>query len=241
MKIIDIFKSNISADTILNVIVQIILYLIGVLINAKIIFTCWQSRNHNKSWQLHILYSLSCIILFAFNIPFWIFSMASPNLSSFMGEWICYLAIFMNAFFVVIILMNSLLVSITKYIFVVHWDKALVYGHDKIQWASVILSVLITIPSAIVRTAMNRNYSTEDGPLHTCFGKERKESIEKSGWQDIPFWCFSTDLDPNEPWSYIPVVFLQIFCVLAHVVYGTMCCNLPEAFFYYQIFKTTKR
>ena len=217
------------------------LYIIGVLINANIIFTCWQSRNHKKSWQLHILYSLSYIILFTFDIPFWFFTMASPNLSSFTGEWICYLAIFMTAFFSMTILMNSLMVSITKYIFVVHWDEALVYGHEKIQWASVILSVLITIPSAIVRTAMNRYYSTEDGPLHTCFGKERKESIEKSGWQAIPFWCFSENLDPNEPWSFIPVVFLQILCVLAHVVYGIMCCNLPEAFFYYQIFKTTKR
>ena len=241
MKHIDILKSNISAGTILNAVVQIILYLIGVLINAKIIFACWQSRNHSKTWQLHILYSLSCIILFTFNIPFWFFSMASPTLSSITGEWICYLAIFMSAFFSMLIMMNSLMVSITKYIFVVHWDKALVYDHEKIQWASVILSVLIAIPSAIVITAMNRYYSTEDGPLHTCFGEERNESKEKSGWQDIPFWGFSENLDPNEPWSYIPVVFLQIFCVLAHVVYGIMCCNLPEAFFYYQIFKTTNR
>ena len=241
MKLIDILKSNISASTILNVIVQIILYLIGVLINAKIILACWHSRNHNKSWQLHILYSLSCIILFSFNIPFWFFSMASPSISSITGEWICYLAIFMNSFFPMTILMNSLMVSITKYIFVVHWDKALVYGHDKIQWASVILSVLIAISNVIVRTAMNQYYSSEDGPPHTCFEKEHKDSREKSDWQDIPFWCFSENFDPNEPWSYIPVVFLQIFCVLAHVVYGFMCCNLPEAFFYYQIFKTTKR
>ena len=232
MKLIDIFKSNISAGAILNVIVQIILYFMGVLINTKIIFTCWQSRNHNKSWQLHILYSLSCIILFIFDIPFWIFSMSSTSLSSFMGEWICYLAIFMNSFFVIIILMNSLLVSITKYIFVVHWDKALVYGHEKIQWASVILSVLITIPGAIVRTAMKR-YDTD--LQQTCFGEERNESKEKSGWKYILNWCFSENLSPNEQ------VFLQIFCVLAHVVHGIMCCNLPEAFFYYQIFKTTKR
>ena len=238
MKLRDILESNISASTILNVIVQIILYFIGVLINVKIIFACWQSRNHNKSWQLHILYSLSCIILFIFNIPFWIFSMASPNLSSFMGEWICYLALFMNTFFLIIILMNSLLVSITKYIFVVHWDKALVYGHEKIQWTSVILSVLITIPNAIVRTVMKRYES--DLPM-TCFGKELTESKEKSGWKDILYWRFSENLAPNEQWSYIHEAFLQIFFVLTHVVYGIMCCNLPEAFFYYQIFKTTKR
>ena len=213
----------------------------GVLINTKIIFTCWQSRNHNKSWQLHILYSLSCIILFTFDIPFWFFTMASPNLSSFTGEWICYLAIFINAFFAIIILMNSLFVSITKYIFVVHWDKARVYGHEKIQWVTIILSVLITIPSAIVRTAMKQYYDTEDVPLHTCFGKERNESKQEGTWKDILCWHFSENLAPNKQWSYILVVFLQIFCVLVHVVYGIMCCNLPEAFFYYKIFKTTKR
>ena len=32
-----------------------------------------------------------------------------------------------------IITVNSVLVAITKYIFIVHWDKASAYGHEKIQ------------------------------------------------------------------------------------------------------------
>ena len=240
MKLIDILKSNISASTILNVIVQIILYFIGVLINGKIIFVCWQSRNHNKSWQLHILYSLSCIILFIFNIPFWIFSMASPNLSSFMGEWICYLAIFMNGFFVVIILMNSLLVSITKYIFVVHWDKALAYGHEKIQWTMFTISLLVAFPIAFLRTALKRY---DDGSMiHSCFGFEYDDSEKKNTRDDISFfWCTSENIAPKEDWGYAYVVFLQIICVGTHALYGILFCNVPEAFFYYKIFEKMNR
>ena len=241
MKLIDILQSNISASTILNVIVQIILYFIGVLTNAKIILTCWQSNKHNKSWQLHILYSASCIIFFTFHIPFAFFSMAAPDLSSFTGEWFCYLAIFIHVFFAGIILINSLMVSITKYIFVVHWDTALVYGHEKIQWASVILSVLITSSMAILKTALKRHDGTVELPLYSCFGSESDESREGIGLKGMHLlWCFSENLEPNGQWRYIHIS-LQILCTVAHVVYGIICCNLPEAFFYYQIFRKTNR
>ena len=241
MKFIDILKSNISTSTILNVIVQIMLYFIGLLINAKIILTCWQSRKHNKSWQLHILYSASCIVLFIFNIPFGFFSTAAPDLSRITGEWFCYLAIFINVFLAGIILTNSAMVSITKYIFVVHWDMALVYGHEKIQWASTILSLLITCFMAILHTALKRYDGTVELPLYSCFGSESDESREGIGLKGLHLtWCFSENLEPNGQWRFIHMA-LQILCTIAHVVYGIICCNLPEAFFYYHIFRTTNR
>ena len=100
MKFVDIFKANISTIATVSATVQIILYIIGVVINIKIVLSCWTNKKHNKSWQLHILYSISCIIIFAFDIPYWLVTLCVPHLSNFTGEWICYLALFVNHFFI---------------------------------------------------------------------------------------------------------------------------------------------
>ena len=132
MTFIDIFKYNISTSIALNSVVQIMLYAIGVTCNIKIIVYCWKTRKNMKSWQLHILYSVSCMIIFAFDIPFCLLSICVPHLSNYTGEWICYLTLFLNKLFLPLIMVNSLMVAIAKYIFIVHWDKALGYGHEKI-------------------------------------------------------------------------------------------------------------
>ena len=240
MKFIDVFKSNISVITTLCAVVQLVLYVIGLVINIKIILSCWKTKDRNKSWQLHILYSVSCIIIYAFDIPFWLVSNGVPHLSRFTGESICYLALFSNDFFMSIIIMSSLMVAITKYIFVVHWDKALAYGHEKIQWTMFTISLLVAFPIAFLRTALKRY---DDGSMiHSCFGFEYDDSEKKNARDDISFfWCTSENIAPKEDWGYAYVVLLQIICVVTHALYGILFCNFPEAFFYYKIFEKMNR
>ena len=242
MKFIEVFESNISASTTLCAIAQLVLYVIGLVINIKIIFSCWKNKDHNKSWQLHILYSVSCIIIYAFNIPFWLVSKGVPHLSHFTGESICYLALFFNKFFMSIIIMSSLMVAITKYIFVVHWDKALAYGHEKIQWTMFTISLLVALPIAFLKTALKRYDDIIGSMLQSCVGFEHEDSGKKNAWDDISFfWCTSENIAPKEDWGYAYVVLLQIICVVTHALYGIIFCNIPEAFFYYKIFKKMNR
>lgn len=240
MKFIDIFKYNISTSLALNSVVQIMLYAIGVAFNIKIIVYCWKTRQNNKTWQLHILYSVSCIIIFGFDIPFWLLTICVPHLSIHTGEWICYFALFLNQFFIPLIMGNSLMVAITKYTIIVHWDKALEYGHEKIQLTTLVVPLLIAFYNAIVRTVFKR-YDNE-GHVHACFGTEYETASVKIDWKDINFlWCSSENVALKEDWGYIHIKLLQIICVITHGLYGIMCCNLPEAFFYYKIFKRMKR
>ena len=238
MKVFDIFESHISTSHTLNSIVQIIFYAIGVVFNIKIIVHCWETRKKNKSWQLHILCSVSCIIIFAFDIPFWLLSICIPHLSSHTGEWICYLALFLNEFFLSLIMVNSLMVAITKYTIIVHWDKALGYGHEKIQLNMIVISLLMAFYIAIFKTVFKRyNYG---GPVQACLGTEYETARVKIVWEDL-LWCSSENIALKEDWGYIHIKLLQIICVLTHGLYFIMWCNLPEAFFYYKIFKRMKR
>ena len=237
MESIDILKSNISPTAIVNVILQIVFYVIGIIINAKIVLITWRTKENNKSWQLHILYSVSCTLLFAFDIPFWLFALKVPHLSNLTGEWICYLGLFVNTLLIHILFVNSLMVAITKYIFVVHWDKALAYGHERVQWILFTSSLSLEFLIAVLHTAVKR-YADAD-PVHSCFGIENTSSTINSAWSF--FWCTSENIAPNGGWGDINVLILQFLCIITHVIHTITNSNLPEAFFYYKIFKTMKR
>ena len=99
MKFTDILQSNISISALVNIFLQILLYAGGFLINLKIIRGCWKSRDNSKTWQLHIIYSISCTILLALEIPFIFVSNGVPHLSTYTGDWLCYLALFNIQFF----------------------------------------------------------------------------------------------------------------------------------------------
>ena len=240
MKFIDAFISNISIGTTLSVILQLLLYVIGVIINTKIVFCCWKTRENNKSWQLHILYSISFTIIYAFNIPFVLFTSCVPHLSVHTGEWICYLAMILNSAGLVIIRSNSFMVAITKYIFVVHWDKALAYGHEQIQWIIFTTSLSLEFSIAIFYTAVKR-YADAD-PVHSCFGIENTSSNITNYWDDRSFfWCTSKNIAPSGGGGYMNVVILQLLCIFTSIVHTVANTNLPEAFLYYKIFKKMKR
>ena len=225
---------------ILNAALQVVFYVIGIIINAKIVLISWRTKDNNKSWQLHILYSVSCTLLFAFDIPFWVFALEVPNLSSLIGEWICYLALFLNTLLIHIIFMNSLMVAITKYIFVVHWDKALAYGDERIQWIIFTTSLTVEFWIAVLYTALKK-YSDAD-PVHSCFGIENTSSKIKNRFGDISFfWCTSKNIAPNGEMGHIYAVILQSLCVFTCIVQHVANSNLPEAFFYYKIYKKMKR
>jgi len=249
MKFIDIFQSNVSGATILSVITQISFYVIGLIINTKIVCCCWKNKEHNKAWQLHIIYSVTCTILFSFDIPFALFSTCVPHLSILTGEWICYLALFINSFCLVIIGMSSLMVAITKYIFVVHWNKALAHGHEKVQCTLSTIFLLIASYIAIVSTAL-KTY-IDYGIIHTCFGTDMDIFKVNNGFHkmtlhnmtpqvmtqyDLLWRILETDATYEE-WGYAYVVLSRCLRVLKGVFYGIGFCNLPEAFFYYKIFK----
>ena len=225
MKFIDISNSNISTTTTFNVVVQIILYAIGVVINIKMIIYCWKTRENNKSWQLHILHSVSSIIIFAVDIPFYLLTICIPYLSRFTGVWICYLFLFLNQFFGFIILVNSLMVAITKYTFIVHWDKALANGQKKIQWTVFAVLVLISFSIAILKTGM-KQYNN-GSIVQTCFGAEHETSRDETAWKgNLSFWCSSENLALTQKWGYIQIVSLQIICVITLVAFMVSCRGL---------------
>ena len=227
MEIFSYLQSNMTIETLIDALFRLLLYVVGFLINIQIVVVCWKSRKNSKTWQLHISYSISCTIFYAFIIPFSIISHTIPHLSRYTGEAICYLSSFTILFNTWIIHINSLMVAIAKYIFIVHWNNALLFGHDKIQWIVLGISLLIPVYIAVIGTCLNGFGVVTI--LGSCFGPENRAKKD--------YFCHFEE----DKFGYIAKVVLQILCVSKFIISLVICTNISEAFFYYKTFKRMKR
>ena len=234
MKFMDALKSNITIATLLVCGVRIVLYVIGLLINIRAILVCWRSRENIKTWQLHILYSLVCTAHFCFIIPFSLISNTIPHLSKYVGEGACYfssLTILLNTW---IIHINSLMIAMVKYIFIVHWDSALLFGHTKIQWIVFAISAAIPLYIAIVNTLL-KDFGVFK-IVKSCLGSQNFETDENLGMKSYSLCSMEKD-----KFGYVAQVVLQIVCVSTKILSFLISTNMGEAFFYYKTFKKMKR
>ena len=220
-------QSNITIETLIAALFRVVFYVIGFIINIQMVFVCWKSRKNSKTWQLHISYCISCTILFAFVIPFSIISHTIPHLSRYTGEIICYLSSFTILFNTWIIHINSLMVAIAKYIFIVHWNNALLFGHGKIQWIVFGISLLIPLYIAVISTCLKDLGVINI--LSSCFGPETRAKND--------YFCH---FDEDE-FGYIAKIVLQILCLSKFIISLVISTNIWEAFFYYKTFKRMKR
>ena len=229
-------ESYFSTEITINVIIQSLAFVIGLFINIKVVSVCWRNRE-TKTWKIHIAYSVLITIFFAFDLPFVTISNAIPNLSMYTGEWFCSFSFFVVNYGVNVVISNSLILACMKYIYIVHWDKAMVFGHEKIQTVFFILT--FAIPFFIAGVATITNDFDSYKAVKNCFGIQNQPKERKNGgvWQRL-FLCNIANTGAE---NYVGYVLLQIVCVSRSILSYILCTNLPEAFFYYKVFKKMRR
>ena len=220
-------QCNITIETLIAALFRLVFYVIGFIINIQMVFVCWKSRKTNKTWQLHISYCISSTVFFAYIIPFSLISHAIPNLSRYTGEGICYVSSFIILFNTWIIQINSLMVAISKYILIVHWKNALLFGHAKIQWIVCSISLLIPLYITVISTCLKDRGVINI--LSSCFGPENRAKKD--------YLCHFEE----DEFGYISKVVLQLLCMSKFIISLVISTNICEAFFYYKTFKRMKR
>ena len=222
--------------SIISTIVEALLFLVGLFINIKIAILEWKN-GEAKTWQVQIVYSVCCTIYFAFEIAFSSISNTIPNISEYTGDWFCNLATFIIFYGITTFSTLSLLVSIMKYIFIVHPFKALKWGHEKIQ--KIFLATYIAVPFvlAVIQIATKDFESYKN--LRICFGL-KDEELEKNTWKRL-FLCNLKEMGIDASANIHLGNSIQLFCILKSVIAYMITINIMEAFFYHQIFTKMKR
>ena len=231
--------SYLSTEITVNVIVQSIAYVVGLFVNLKVISVCLRNRD-TKTWQIHIAQSIINTIFFGFDIPFVTISNALPHLSRYTGEWFCYMASFIVNYEVYFLVTNSFLIAVMKYIYIVHWDKAMGFGHERIQRIFLIIAIAFPCFNATVVT-LTKDFDSYKA-IKSCFGMPRKNMSSRIGvWEKLFLCNLSHTGTSNADVSHVLYMFIQIICVSRSLLSYFFSTNLPEAFFYYKIFKQMRR
>ena len=224
-----------------GVVIQTLLFLIGLPIQLKTIYVCSKDKE-SKTWYIHLIHSIALIINFGFQIILQPVTKSILNLSSYTGEWICYLTLFLRIYGFYIISINSLLVSVIKYIYIVHNEKVRSIADDKLKKVFVITYLgfpftmamigcmtkdILTFDEVIRCFALS---DTEDDKFHAWVAKRQNHFLCPHGW---------TDQDIDE--SYYLYIVQQCVCGFRRIVISIINTNTLEAFLYYKIFRKMDR
>ena len=226
--------------TISESIVLVLLYLAGVFIQVKVAYVCWKEKD-SKTWFIHMIYSISTILYFGFYLPLFIVTTEIPNLAAkYTGEWFCYLATFITVYGVTIITFNSLLVAMVKYTFIVHYDRTIRKGEQKVQKIFCIIN--LSIPLFLALFASSTRDFDSYGALNSCFGTTNLIKVKYNNWSMSFAKFYMCDLSDEESYKYGNTfsILKQTLCAIKSAIVFVINTNLPEAFLYCKIFKRMK-
>jgi hypothetical protein len=165
-----------------------------------------------------------------------------PGFPDYTGVSICYLTAMMYVYLPYLIGLDSLFISIIKYIFIVHLKKSIKFGEEKIKklffWVNLLHPVL---PSIITVFLFDfEAYAS----LTSCFGLEDRvhdQYNSSTGNIERMFLCKLRVVDAEDLGTHVSYTLAQCFCATKMVFNLGLMSNIPEAYFYYKIFKKMKR
>ena len=220
--------------------VRISLLSIGTFLNLKMIHICRKEKD--KVWMITVTRSVAAIFLMIGAVMWQALTDHVPRFSDYTGVSICYMAAFMYVYLPYMIVFESLFVSIIKYIFIVHQAKSMNYGEEKIKKRFFCVNILHPLLPSII-TVLLFDFEAY-ASLTSCFGLEERiqERYNSStGNLERMFMCKLRIDDGEDLGTHVSYTLAQWFCASKMVFNLVAISNVPEAYFYYKIFKTMKR
>ena len=210
---------------------------IGTYLQIKIIRVC--KKEKDKTWLIDITRSVVLIPLCFFNTLFEPLNDYFPNYPEYTGVSVCYVFALIYILLPNIVLFHSLLISIMKYLWIVHHEKMRAIGDEKVIkwffWFNLIHALLITVPTIVLL-----DFESSHALVH-CFGLEEEITQRynsSSAKLERMFMCkLQSGYDAEGSISYIV---MQSFCGIKMVYTTFVMSNIWEGFFYYMIFKKMK-
>ena len=215
---------------------RLILFAIGTYLQIKIIRAC--KKDKDKTWLIDVTRSVVLIPLIFFNALFEPLNEYVPNYPEYTGVSICYLASFIYIFLPYIVVFQTLLIAIIKYIWIVHHEKARAIGSDRISnaffWFNLLHALFLTIPTIALL-----DFESQQSLVH-CFGLEDEISQRynsSSAKLERMFMCKLRSQNDEGSEVDISYVLMQSFCGIKMIYTTFVSSNILEAIFYYKIFK----
>ena len=238
----DTKDTNVTTFIVANIMLTV-LFLAGLYLQIKI---CLISKNEkDMTWKLHICNSMVMISYYCFRIGFEFVTFFIPHLHEHTGKWFCYVALAANVFGALSIASHSIVISMYKYVYIVHHNLIRRIGADESStisfWISLFLPAVFTI--SYVARPEGTTYSSISTCLETKVEKATEVAESSVGKIKMLLFCGFEDDDYSSMgvFGYFMNITSLIGCFFTSVMIFVCASNVVEAFFYQRIFSFMKR
>ena len=168
------------------------------------------------------------------------------DLYMYTGVWFCYTAKVINYYLFMYAIGHSLIVSILKYVIIVHWEKAREFGKEKVVeiffWVNFLHPTLMIIFQLMIRPDFFWAY---DGmaQIDRCLGDPKHNWVPGSNKSLTKLHNLCEFVAPNQDnyLDYIIYACRTFFCGLTVALFYLILWNVFEMFLYSKIFGFMRR
>ena len=224
--------------------VTICICIIGFYLHIKIIKVSYQEND--VTWKLDITNSALLIFFTTHAILMHGLTYFVDDLYLYTGEWVCYTSKVLAFYGVLYIYGHSLIVSIMKYVIIVHWEMSRDIGRDKICGIFFLVNFLhplITITLwLIIRPDFFWDYDMGK-QIDMCLGdpKNNWEPHSNKSLTKLHNLCDFTVSSPEHFLEHTLYIFRTLMCGVNVGLYYLVLWNFFEILFYCVIFRFMHR
>ena len=234
---------SIFTQTVMSVLVLCV-YVLGVFLNSKIISV--SKKDQHATWKIDIFNSCMMMFHYAHLIVMHGVTYLVKDLYWYTGTWFCYTSKVITIYGMNHVTGQSLIISVMKCAFIVHWERARYFGEEKVKqiffWLNIIYPLYMVTMINVVRPDFLFAY---DGisQANRCLGKSDMISSQdhnKSATKLHNICEIEASLD-HISFEYMIYFGRKSICWL-HVIFAyANAWNLLEAFIYCRIFIFMRR
>ena len=234
-------------DLYLNIsaILVICLGLIGLFLHVKIIRI--SKKEKEMTWKLDITNSCILIVNCTHSIVMENITYIVPNLYTYTGEWFCYASKVVNYYGNMYTAGHSMIVSILKYILIVHWKKSRNIGIENVKeiffWINISYSLFMILIHLIIEPDF---FWVWDGfaRIDRCLGDPKNNWGPDSNRTQIKLHAICKQFIEPSPDKYFAstIHIIRIGVCWGHIVlWYLVLWNIFEIFAYIRIFAIMRR
>ena len=239
--------NGIDTGSVISFLIAMLVYITGMYFHTKII-TLSRKEKSAITWKLDITNSFQMSFLHTFAFLMTGVTSLVPELHTYTGSWLCYAFIFVCQYGNIYCVEHSIILCIMKYTFIVHWQRVMAFGEDKVKEIFFWLDFLLPLLNMALHILLQPYFfivNATFAPANKCLGEIYLDRLEKnetvSGVHNLcrtmNFVEFS---DYN--WFNDAIFFGQkIICVIQTTLIYLFLMNIFEIFFYYKIFSFGQR
>ena len=226
-------------------IIMILMYCVGLYLHIKIIKT--SRKEKGMTWKLDITNSCMLMVHHGHLIFMEGITFVVQDLYMYTGEWFCYTSKVIMYHGNVYTVGHTMIVSMLKYVIIVHWKKARNMGHEKIKQIFFWINLLYPTFQILIHLMFRPDYFVAYDALtriERCLGDPNNVLGPNSNKTQMKLYniCQSFDAPSHENYfAYAVYILKSSVCWVQVITMYMIAWNFVEMFTYCRIFSFMRR